>query len=141
MMNRLIHIAIPFSLAIVPAASLAAEIGVTNSYSHSYREGTGITTIDFITNEQVTENTKFGAIKIETSSFDGNIPALEEDRPGLGLGRGNAQGLPFTDTAFAASIGFGSRDLTSNTQITGNTTETYSFGSTNFSHSVGVFSR
>jgi hypothetical protein len=129
----------------------AGELGVTNSYGHSFREGTGTTNIQWTTNSQLTEQSVFGAIKIEKSSFDGKenngFGNGDQDAPGNSGGKNKAENAggslagSFTDKALAASFGFGTRNYTEDTSAKGVTDEVYSFGSTNFTHSVGVFSR
>lgn len=138
-----------FSSLMFAGNSIAGELGVTNSYGHSFREGTGVTNIQFQTNSQTTENSSYGAVKFEKSSYDGGStqvtsPGNSGNTPGNGNGNGNNGGVTapvFSDTAFSKSFGFGERNYTETTNVTGTTNDTYSFGSTNFTHSVGVFSR
>jgi hypothetical protein len=136
------------SSVLFAGSALAGEIGVTNSYGHSFRNGTGVTNIQFNTNSQLTENSIYGAVKKETSSY-GNIETTTTTSPGNsgntpgGENSGNTTTTPgeFSDIASSFSFGFGERNYTETTNVTGTTQETYSFGSTNFTHSVGVFSR
>ena len=149
MYNKLVLFAT--STVLFAGSAIAGEIGVTNSYGNSFRNGTGTTNIQWTTNSQLSEQTSFGAIKLEKSSFDGKgnngWGNGDDDAPGKSGGKnkaengGNQTSVPFSDKAFAASLVFGTRDYTENTQVTGSTAETYSFGSTNFTHSVGAFSR
>lgn len=135
------------STVLFAGSSFAAELGVTNSYGHSFRNGTGTTNIEFQTNSQLVEKSVYGAVKLETSSYGGNETTTTGlgDGNGNGNGNGNSPNVPdtgnYSDNAFALSFGLGTRNYTENTTVTGSTVETYSFGSTNFTHSVGVFSR
>lgn len=138
---------------ILGASAFAGELGVTNSYGHSYREGTGTTNIQFTTNSQLTENSVYGAVKKEFSSYGGQetttstAPGNSGNTPG-GQNSGSTYGgststTPggFADTATSLSFGFGERNYSETKNVSGTTQENYSFGSTNFTHSVGVFSR
>lgn len=139
------------STVIFAGSAFAGEIGVTNSYGHSFRNGTGTTDIQWTTNAQLTEQTSFGAIKLEKSSFNGNENNGwgngDQDAPGKSGDKNKAENgggqtsVPFSDKAFAVSLVFGTRNYAEDTKVTGSTAETYSFGSTNFTHSVGAFSR
>lgn len=140
------------SSVLLSGSAIAGELGVTNSYGHSFRHGTGTTNINWSSNSQVTEQSASGAIKIERTSFDGSsntnngIGNGAQNPPGNSGGNGNAPTVPnlgdnFTDNAFAASASFGTRNYTESTTSSGTTNDTYSFGSTNFTHSVGTFSR
>lgn len=141
-------------------SAIAGELGVTNSYGHSFRYGTGTTNIQFTTTSQLTENSTAGAIKIETSTFNQNSAGAnngfgngDQGAPGnsgnannaenANAGSGTLQDLvgSFSDRAFAASINYGTRNYTENTTANGTTNDQYTFGSTNFTHSVGTFSR
>lgn len=145
MSNKLI--ALVSSTVLFTGSAFAGEIGVTNSYGHSFRNGTGTTNIEWRTNSQTTEQTSYGAIKLETSAYNQNNGwgNGDQDPPGNSGPNNNAEngggGSPFSDRAFAASLVFGSRNYTDETRVNGSTAETYSFGSTNFTHSVGAFSR
>jgi hypothetical protein len=143
-MKKVIHSVI-FSSLIFAGNSIAGELGVTNSYGNSFREGTGMTNIQFQTNSQTTENSSYGAVKFEKSSYGGgSFETPSSNAPGNPNNNGGNQGgndSLFSDNAFSASFGFGERNYTETTNVTGTTTDNYSFGSTNFTHSVGVFSR
>lgn len=137
--------------------AFAGELGVTNSYGNSFRYGTGITHIDWQTNSQTTEQSSYGAIKVERSRFNGETNFNpnngfgngDQDPPGNSGGNNNAENGrrnsrprdQFSDNAFSASFGFGTRTYNETTNVTGNTVENFTFGSSNFTHSVGVFSR
>ena len=166
-MLKTISYALASSL-VFAGSTFAGELGVTNSYGNSFRSGTGTTNIQWTTNAQLTEQSAFGAIKLETSSYNGGSGFNngwgngDHDAPGHSGPHNHAEnggdkdkgkgkdkdngGLPnpgssYGDRAFAASLAFGTRNYTENTSVTGTTEETYSFGSSNFTHSVGVFSR
>ena len=137
------------STSIFAGSAFAGEIGVTNSYGNSFRNGTGSTNIQWTTNTQLSEQTSYGSIKLETSSVNNNNGwgNGDQDSPGKSGGKNNAENgggqtpVPFRDKSFASSLVLGTRNYTENTKATGSTVETYSFGSTNFEHSVGAFSR
>jgi hypothetical protein len=140
------------SLAIVPAA-FAGEVGVTNSYGHSFRSGTGTTTIDFVTNSQLVENAAGLAGKIEHSyagSFSGGYTqptVIKQDGDDKDKGKGNdkvvvpgsAGGTYSYDESLAVAGSVYTRNYQEQTNVQGQTREAYSFGSTNFNHSVSTF--
>ena len=126
--------------------SLAGELGVTNSYGHSFQTGRGTSNVQWNTNSQLTEQSVFGAIKIEKSTFNQNNGwgNGDQDAPGNSGENNNAEnglGSNYTDRAFSVSFGFGTRNYTETSTARGNTRQEFSFGETNFTHSVGVFSR
>ena len=139
-MNRFIFLLFS-TFFLTPAVALAGEIGVTNSYGTSFRDGTGSTIIDFTSNIQTIENSSFGAEKEESSFFiNGEITADIEG--GEGGAEGTIDGASFfSGESLSSSWGEGTRTMTEETSVTGNTFEDYSFGSNNFSHSLSVFSR
>jgi len=140
------------SSILVAGSVSAAELGVTNSYGQSFRDGTGVTNIQFNTSSQVAENSYYGAVKLETSSYGDGETTTTTTAPGNGNGNGYGYGNAgstttvtspggFNDSATSLSLGFGERNYSEAINQTGTTQDRYSFGSTNFSHSVGVFSR
>lgn len=157
-MKRFLFIPTIFASLATISPAFAGELGVTNSYGNSFRYGTGITHIDWQTNSQTTEQSSYGAIKLETSSYRGGnlnngFGNGDQDPPGNSGGNNNAENGrrrggeysrptdPFSDRSFSASFGFGTRNYNETTNVTGNTVENFTFGSSNFTHSVGVFSR
>lgn len=143
------------SAIVLSGSAFAGELGVTNSYGNSFRYGTGTTNIQFNTTSQLSENSTAAAIKLEKSTFNGasglnnGFGNGDQDAPGNSGGNNNAENAnsirdlvgSFSDRAFAGSINYGTRNYTENTNANGTTNEQYTFGSTNFTHSVGTFSR
>lgn len=113
-------------IAIAPSAH-AGSIGVTNSWGHSTRTGTGTTVINVTGSSQLTETSTSSTSKTETGRT--------ADHPGNG--NGNANGLGSSYDATAASTL--NRTYTESTNFTQATNEAYSFGATNFSHSISTF--
>lgn len=160
-MKRFLFIPTIFASLATMSPAFAGELGVTNSYGSSFRYGTGVTHIDWTTNSQTTEQSGYGAIKVERSRFNGETTFNpnngfgngNQTPPGNSGGNNNAENgnggnggvsqpqVPFSDSAFSASLGFGTRNYNETTNVTGNTVENFTFGSNNFTHSVGVFSR
>lgn len=164
-------------------AAMAGEFGVSNSYGHSWRHGTGNSYVDYVTNIQKSENYEFGAGKeVFTVTGGGSLTVTEFETPptatggcnngfgngdqcapgnsnfnnnaenaggdgGQGEGETTAGGGSGSSVAgnfffsvaneWAGLEGAGYR--TEETTITGGAREVYSFGGTNFTHSVSAF--
>lgn len=132
------------SLAIQP--SLSAELGVSNTYGHSFRSGTGSSSLKFETNTQISEQSQFGALKLETNSYrtgsmPGNGNGNDDRRPSSSPSNPGNPNEVFTGNSLAGSFSLGSRNLSETTRVTGSSSEKYTFSSSEFSHSVGAFSR
>lgn len=144
MLSKIIRLTISAFALTAPVSAVAGEIGVSNSWSSGFREGTGSTVTDFTSTTQINETATYGAFKIEggASAIDNIAPAT-----GNGNGKGNGNGLAVAAPQapsfeyLAGSWGEGSRTMTQDSTAQGTSTETYSFGSNNFSHSVSVFAR
>ncbi|MFZ9243187.1 MAG: hypothetical protein ACO295_08295 [Sediminibacterium sp.] len=140
----------PFMLC---GSAFAGEIGVTNSYGHSWRTGTGQTNVQWVTNSQLDEQSVSIAGKIETTTSEtltgaGGLSNDWEDGDDKDKGKGNDKGsggalggtyAGSESLSFAGTIG--TRNYTETTNVDGESTESYSFGSSNFTHSVSTFSR
>lgn len=131
-MKKLAIILSPFVL--FAGSSFAGELGVSNSYGNSFRQGSGTSSVHWSTNSQLNEHSINGAIKIETSSYGGNSENDHDDK-------NSSTPSGFSDQAFSAAFGYGTRDYSETTKASGSSKDTYSFGSTNFTHSVSTFSR
>ena len=144
---------------ILGASAFAGEIGVSNSYGHSWRAGTGQTTIEWNTKSQVAENSVSVAGKIDRSSTtsvtgggsisSGNGGWVDGDDKDKGKGNdkdggstaGGLGGSLSQSNSFAFAGSYSTRNYTEDTSVSGNTQEVYSFGQTNFTHSVSTFAR
>ena len=145
-MNKKIFGLILSSPFLIGSSVIAGEIGVTNSYGHSFRSGRGTTDIQFQTNSQLLENSSYGSVKVETSSYgfgEGSGPGNSGNTPAAGNSnsQNHLNNLQYGDSVFSRSQASGTRNYRENTNVTGNTNEVYSFGSTNFTHSVGAYAQ
>lgn len=122
--------AISFSTLLLVSPVFAGEIGVTNFYGHSWREGSGSSTTDFTSTTVTSDQYTFEASKTD-------IVDVTETGPS----QGSSGTDTFTSYSEASSSTSGTGTLNSTVDVTGGSDDIYTFGSNNFTHSVGVFSR
>ena len=68
-------------------AAMAGEFGVSNSYGHSWRHGTGNSYVNYVTNIQTTEDYDFEAGKeVWTITGGGSLSVTETETPAVASG-------------------------------------------------------
>lgn len=107
-------------LAIAPSAH-AGSIGVTNSWGHSSRSGSGTTEIRVSGTSQTTETSSSWSHKAAS-------------------GNATTWGQSYTTDSYTAEAGStAARTFTESTRFNQATNEGYTFNNSNFSHSVSTF--